>query len=221
MLDAYPQADDWKAVRFSIELHFGFGLDGKMRLIPRPGERVCEACSTKPEADWPRDLRKAHAWVAVGYGFKSEAVFYEDSTSPNCTGVMTMQEYKDHILEKTVKPWLASTGPQSFILEEDCEAFAHGAASKINLVQQWKDEHGLRYYYNCGDSPDLNPLDCLWPENKQWAMEAPKDWEDETLQKMVRDAWTTFDMERFNVWVNFMPERLRAVIDTDGALVAW
>lgn len=221
MLEAYPHPQDWRAIRFSIELHFGFGLDGKMRLIPRPGERFCETCATTPEAEWPRDLRKAHAWVAIGYGFKSEAVFYEDSTSPNCTGVMTMQEYKDHILEKTVKPWLTTTGPQSFILEEDCEAFAHGAASKVNLVQQWKDEHGLRYYYNCGDSPDLNPLDSLWPQRKQWNLDAPKDWEDETLQKMVREVWTGFDIERVNMWVDFMPQRLQQVIDSDGALVPW
>lgn len=221
MLEAYPQPLDWRQIRFSLELHFGFGLDGKMRLIPRPGEKFCSECSEKPEANWARDIRKVHAWVAVGYGFKSEPLFYEDSTSPNCTGTMTLNDYRDRVLAKSVKPWLVSRGAQTFILEEDTETFAHGAMSKVNIVQQWKDEHGLRYYFNCGDCPDLSPLETLWPQYKQWTLEAPKGWDDDALKGMVKEAWRGFDIERTNMWVDFMPQRLRQVIESDGGLVAW
>ena len=222
MLEAYPQPQDWHFVRFSAELHFGFGLDGKMRLLPRPGERPCLTCIHKPEATWARDVKKVHAWASVGYGFKSELVFYDDSTNPNHMGSLTMPEYCDRILEKAVKPWIQALGPQGFTLEEDTEQFAHGSGSKVNLSQQWKDANGLRYYFNCGDSPDLGPLDSLWPERKEWTTEQLKDWEDETLRQKVREAWAAHvDQERINMWVNMMPQRLREVWQTEGGMVPW
>lgn len=236
MMELYPQALSWRFVRFSGELHFGFGLDGKMRLIPRPGERTCESCEQQQQQDgpdggssgggggqqWQRDIRKLHAWAAIGYGFKSDLVFYEESTNPNCPGILTMNDYRTQVLEKTVKSWLQATGSQSFILEEDIEGFAHGGASKVNPVQQWKQGHALRSHFNCGDSPDLSPLDVIWPPNKQWTMEPLKDWEDDTLKEAAREAWRTMvNQDRVNMWVDFMPQRLRAVIESEGRLVAW
>lgn len=221
MLEAYPQPHDWRFIRFSGELHFGFGLDGKMRLIPRPGERLCPSCVQQPDAAWTRDVKKVHCWAAIGYGFKSELVFYDESTSPNSTGVMSMAEYCDRVLEKAVKPWIQSLGPMAFVLEEDIELFAHGSGSKVNLAQQWKEVNGLRYYFNCGDSPDLGPLDSLWPPKKEWKTEPLKDWDDETLRQKVREAWAELDQERVNMWVEFMPQRLRQVGESEGRMVSW
>ena len=273
MLEAYPEPHNWRFVRFSGELHFGFGLDGKVRLMPKPGEKFCESCrqqqeqsqpQQKPDAEaalpadeeqspatgggsggWQRDVKRLHAWAAIGYGFKSELIFYDDSTSPNNTGVMAMQDYRDKILEPVIKPWLDPNmtttttnpdgttvvlGPQPFVLEEDVEAFAHGGASKVNMVQQWKEAHGLRCYFNCLDSPDLSPLDSLWPPGKQWTIvgngedntpQALPDWEPETLKQAARDAWQLVDQERVNVWVEFMPERLRQVASSEGRMVPW
>ena len=334
MLEAYPQPHNWRFVRFSCELHFGFGLDGKVRLIPKTGEKFCENCqphqgqsaapqqqeqqlqlddslqgptlddtigdtteaataqssaaaaSASTTGGWQRDVKRVHAWAAIGFGFKSELVFYDESTSPNNNGVMSMQDYCDKILEPVVKTWLqpqgqagagavsngsgsgnngatvqmtTATNPdgttvlipaavpvmvggaQSFVLEEDVEAFAHGGLSKVNMVQGWKDANGLRYYFGCLDSPDLSPTDSLWPAGKQWnvtdipgttaaAMDdteggqpkaALKDWEPETLQQAAREAWEAVDQERVNVWVDFMPQRLRQVVATEGRMVPW
>lgn len=221
MLEAYPQPTTWRFIRFSSELHFGFGLEGKIRLISKPGEKYCETCKDQPAAAWTRDVKKLHAWAAVGHGFKSELVFYDESTSPNNTGLMSMEAYRDSILAGPVKGWLSGGGAQSFILEEDIEAFAHGGASKVNIAQQWKEANGLRCYFNCLDSPDLSPLDSLWPAHKQWSVEPLKDWEPETLRQAVRDVWDALEQERINMWVDFMPQRLRQVVDSEGRMVPW
>ncbi|KKO97300.1 hypothetical protein THAR02_10594 [Trichoderma harzianum] len=220
-LRTYPVKEDWRRVRFSGELHFGFGLDGRMRLTPRSGEKLCSGCEQEPGNVWPRDVRRLHAWAAVGYGFKSELVFYDSSTSPKGNGAMSMADYCDKVLDKVVKPWLTASGPQSFVLEEDADVFAHGSASKINLAQQWKDTHGLRCSFSCGESPDLSPLDSLWPPNKQWTSELLKDWEDETLKQAAREAWAGLSQERVNMWVDAMPQRLQMVVELDGRMVSW
>ncbi|KJZ80094.1 hypothetical protein HIM_00808 [Hirsutella minnesotensis 3608] len=140
MLDAYPDPRDWRRVRFSVELHFGFGLDGKVRLLPRPGERFCPQCADEPEANWPRDVRRLHAWAAAGHGFKSGLVFYEESTNPNCTGSMSQADYHDKILEKAVKPWLVSqpdadtvngVAPDAHMATEALAAAAGGTSTPV------------------------------------------------------------------------------------------
>lgn len=244
MLETYPSTEDWRRVRFSIELHFGFGLDGRVRLLPRPGERLqCPSCNTgddasgsRPDAGWSRDIRKVHAWAAAGYGFKSGLVFYEDSTSPNCGGTPSMADYQYKILDKEVRSWLSAD--PTFVLYEDVEAFAHGGLSKQNAVQAWKESVGLRHVFSCGDAPDLNPLETLWPPAKQWQFGEGKgesgaagggeedgsknrDWEDETLRGMARRAWEGMEQERVNIWVDFMVQRLRQVVESEGRLVPW
>ena len=231
MLEAFPDPPSWRSVRFSGELHFGFGLDGTMRLLPRAGEKFCEPCSQTTAANWPRDLKRVHAWAAVGYGFKSELVFYEESTSPNCPGTLTMTTYCDRVLSGVVAKWMSPAGgggggSHAFVLEEDVDGFAHGGASKVNDAQTWKDASGLRCHFSCGDSPDLSPLDSLWPPGKQWKAPAmppaPADWEDASLRQAARDAWEgMLDQGRVNIWVDFMPQRLRQVLDTEGRMVPW
>lgn len=243
MLEVFADNEEsWKSVRFGCELHFGFGLDGAMRVVPRPGERYCPCCEEPsfvqidasqegPVAEmgsgkWSRDVKRINAWAAVGYNFKSELVFYEGSTSPNTPGAISMSDYREKVLERAVKPWLnpSQGGPQSFILEEDTDSWAHGSSSKVNLAQQWKEVAGLRSHFNCGESPDLNPMDSLWPPGKRWKMPCPlKDWEEKTMREAAREAWRSMvvEQERVNVWVAFMSARLRAVVDSDGKMVPW
>lgn len=278
MLEAYPSTSDWRRVRFSVELHFGFGLGGKVRLLPRPGERLqcpmCEGSSaagvtrtasanaqaaamTGEMGEWgwedgraeaavaaareaknrPRDVKKVHAWAAAGYGFKSGLIFYDDTTNPNWSGTPTMADYHEKILEKEVKSWLAAerAGGPEFMLYEDVEAFAHGGLSKQNMVQSWKDSVGLRHIFSCGDSPDLSPVEALWPKRKQWQFgdddrgtssdadktTKTKEWDDERLKAISRLAWEGVDQESVNIWVDYMVQRLRQVVESEGRLVLW
>jgi hypothetical protein len=222
MLETFAQPQDWHAVRFSGELHFGFGLDGKVRLLPKLGEKYCQGCTDQPVATaWARDIKRVHAWAAIGYDFKSELLFYDESTSPNNSGVISMQDYCDKVLDGVVKTWILAEGAQPFVLEEDIESFSHGAASNVNPAQQWKEENGLRCHFNCLDSPDLNPLDSLWPPHKQWATQPLENWDTEGLKQAVRDAWANIEQPKVNAWVDSMPQRLRQVVENEGKMFPW
>lgn len=37
MLNRYPQPEDWYRVRFSDEVHFGYGPEGQLRITRKPG----------------------------------------------------------------------------------------------------------------------------------------------------------------------------------------
>ncbi|MCJ1425994.1 hypothetical protein MMC29_003896 [Sticta canariensis] len=77
---------------------------------------------------------------------------------------MTHKCYLEHILEHAVKLWLQAAKRgliDPFVLEENGDS-GHGGGSKRNPVRIWKEENGLKSYFNCPSSPDLNPIENCW-----------------------------------------------------------
>ncbi|KAH7394815.1 hypothetical protein BKA66DRAFT_567205 [Pyrenochaeta sp. MPI-SDFR-AT-0127] len=154
MLQRYPDAEDWHRVRFSDEVHWAIGPQGSIYITRQPGERYCSNCIQQRDErdDHEHNLKRVHAWAAIGYNFKSALTFYEILSNTN--GKMTQRAYIDQILEPVVKPWLERG--DNFVLEEDGDS-GHGP-SKNNIARQWKDLHRLKSYFNCHPSPDLAPI---------------------------------------------------------------
>ena len=213
MLERYPEPKDWYHVRFSDEIHFGFGPQGKIRIIRRPGERFCPDCLQERRPPAEKDLKRLHAWAAVGYNFKSELVFYD--VPGNSNGKMSLQIYKDEILEKVVKSWLKKDGSESFVLEEDGDS-GHGTG-KRNVVRDWKVAHHLNSYFNCSQSPDFAPIENAWSAPKQWIAQF-ESWDTDLLKSLATEGWERLSQERINSWVDEMPQRLRDCIDSGGKL---
>ena len=44
MLFKYPEPEQWDRVRFSDEVHFGYGPEGQLRIIRQPGTRYRQDC---------------------------------------------------------------------------------------------------------------------------------------------------------------------------------
>lgn len=76
-------------VRFSDEVHWALGPTGKLYVTRKPGEHYCADCIQHQEvrANEEKDLKKIHAWAAVGWEFKLPLTFYEISSNSN--GKMT------------------------------------------------------------------------------------------------------------------------------------
>jgi hypothetical protein len=77
MLKEYPNAHHWRHVRFSDEIHWSVGPEGKVRIIRKPGERYCSDCiqHTLSRED-EKVIERQHSWAAVGYNFKSNLSFH-------------------------------------------------------------------------------------------------------------------------------------------------
>jgi hypothetical protein len=116
MKTRFPTPNSWKLVRFSDEVHFTLGPQGRMYIIRKPGERYCADCIQHQNEPTPeeKDMNKIHAWAAVQHDFKSPLVFYNIKSNTN--GKMTQRAYIDQILEPYVWPWLRG---KLFILEEN------------------------------------------------------------------------------------------------------
>lgn len=83
----------------------------------------------------------------------------------------------NQILKVEVKKWLERC--DDFVLEEDGDS-GHGGGCggwdpekedapqgrKENILQIWKREHRLEFYFNCHDSPDFAPIENCWQAPK-------------------------------------------------------
>jgi hypothetical protein len=136
MKENYFTEKDWHSVRFSDEVHFNYGPQGKIRIIRKSGQRYCQDCLQETDESTEKHLKKKHAWGAVGHNFKSDIALYE--VSGNTNGKMSQRVYIDQILNLIVKPWLDRD--DDFCLEEDGDS-GHGT-SKSNIVRTWKQETG-------------------------------------------------------------------------------
>lgn len=220
---------NWRRVRFSGELHFGFGADGRVRIVPRQGERLCGGCAVNVDVNMHdgsmeggadtgnggggvKDVRVISAWCALGSGFKSDLVFYKEP--------LDLKTYRDKILDGVVKGW--TQRGDGFLLVEDVDVFAHGSGSKSNIVQSWKEKHPeVQCRFGCSESPDLSPLDSVWENGKEWQREDTGDWSEEALKKAAVQAWDALAQERVDLWVAFMPSRLKQVVESEGGMVHW
>jgi transposase len=137
MLEERPSKEDYRDIRYSDEVHVGYGPRGKLHIYRKPGQRQYPNCIQRANPSKEKDLKRLHAWGVAGWEFRSPLVFYDIPLNDN--GKMTQQFYRDHILEQIIKPWLQSS--QSFWLEEDGDS-GHGPG-KNNIVRKWKEEHHL------------------------------------------------------------------------------
>jgi hypothetical protein len=214
MYSRYPHKTDWYHVRFSDEVHIGLGPQGHLRIIRKPGERYCTDCIQHANEPNEQDKKKLHAWAAIGYCFKSPLIFYNIESNTN--GKMTQKAYIDQILNPIVKPWIQHH--KSFVLEEDRDS-RHGT-SDHNIVRDWKRQNNLTSYFNCSSSPDLAPIENAWAPMKQYVRKYSH-WDIETTEILTQEGWDSVQQRYINKQVLSMPQRLRDVIEADGAMTGW
>lgn len=212
MLAKYPLPEDWRKVRFSDEVHFGYGPEAVPRVLRRPWEKDCPDCVTERREPSVKQMKKVHAWGAIGYDFKSELIFYDNPSNGN--GKMSQDLYLTIILKAVVLPWIEAG--ENFVLEEDGDS-GHGPG-KDNPVGAWKNMVGLKHYFNCALSPDLSPIENGWLPVKLRVREVSH-WDAEFTKELALEGWEGIKQETINKWVDSIPDRLRRVIYDHGKLV--
>jgi hypothetical protein len=215
-LERHPKPEDWHNVRFSDEVHWGFGPQGSIYITRKPGERYCGDCIQQRDERTSEEklIKRLHAWAAVGWDFKSSLTFYDISSNTN--GKMTQKDYISQILEPVVKPWLDAG--HAFILEEDGDS-GHGP-SKNNIARTWKQVHNLKHYFNCHSSPDLAPIENYWQPPKQYVRKFPH-WNEQDTRELALEGWDKISQSFINKMVERMPQRLQDCIDMEGQMTGW
>ena len=226
MLQRYPEPEDWHHVRWTDEVYFGWGPQGKIHVIRHrgrdwQGHPDCVHRKETKDRNNDDDNKRIHFWAAVGYNFKSPLIRYEVPTNNN--GKMSHRVYIDSILEPIVSQWCKEDG--QWAMEEDGDP-GHGKGLKSNPVSQWKEAHDIsnnpssrfRSFFNCPQSPDFAPIEDTWSYPKGFVRRRPH-WTDPLVEELAREAWDQIPQDWINELVDTMPQRLRDCISSGGQMV--
>lgn len=82
-------------------------------------------------------------------------------------------------------------------------------------MREWKEKHGLRYFFNCLRSPDLAPIENAWGHVEKVIKQQPH-WDEDSLRELAEEGWARLSQETINHWVRGMPTRLQHVVELGG-----
>lgn len=228
MLQRYPNKEDWYHIRWSDETHFGWGPEGPKTILRKRGHGTrykptfIQRLEANDDTQEEKIAKRVHFWGAIGYNFKSNLIEYKIPLNNN--GKMTMEAYKNQILDVEVLNWCKEE--TRWVLEEDGDS-GHGNQSKDNLIIQWKKEHKLQkgsktknsWFANCPYSPDLALIEEAWSYPKNWVKKRPH-WDDELVRELVYEGWKELPQKWINEMVDGYPQLLQDCIDANGQMVA-
>jgi hypothetical protein len=213
MLARYPKKEDWRHVRFSGEVHFGWSPEGLKDIQRRKGTRP-----TKEDA-----AKRLHYWTSCGYEFKEDLVAYE--TISNTNTKMSQETYIARVLQPYVcDKWSRNEPYTRWCLEEDGDSgYGTGNNSTAWQFKQFlglSEEPGALHsvYQNCGSSPDFSIIQDSWSYPKSFVKKSPH-WDATVVDELAKEGWRKIPQGWINRLVDGMPQRLQDCIDSGGQMV--
>jgi hypothetical protein len=126
-------------------------------------------------------------------------------------GPSTFQHYINDVLSGPVREWIDCG--EDFVLEEDKDS-GHGTGAR-GPVQSYKQQIGLKCFFNAPGSPDLAPIENIWRCEKQ-GIKSIDHFDDETLVEAIKRAWKDIKQETIDRYVDSMIDRMKSLAKCDG-----
>jgi transposase len=191
----------WRRVMWSDESTFyQFQQNNRCRVWREPQEEFDVSCLSATVKHSPSRM----FWGCFCYEGLGPLVALRGSV----TGEMHAQTLRRHAFPTMRKFFPRGNG----VFQED-NARPH--TSKIASAA--REESGLKFLPWPAQSPDLNPIENLWNDVKNKVYGGGKKPKNiKGLEKIVRTAWKMIPLERIQVLVDSMPQRIQACIAAKG-----
>ena len=112
---------------------------------------------------------------------------------------------------------------KKFILEEDNDS-GHGTSQKRRAdgswacsVRRFKEENGIKHYFNAPSSPDLAPIENVWRIEKQ-RLKSNDYWNPEYMRERIQEEWKGIPQAKINKYIHSIPARLKSVDQRQGRM---
>jgi len=98
--------------------------------------------------------------------------------------------------------------------------YSDSNSGKRNIVKVWKEEHGLKHFFNTPGSPDLSPIENCWRAVKQYIRANFRLGSD--LKALIIEAWKkVVTIPMINKLVDSMVVRMADVLAGGGQMTGW
>ena len=203
----YWTEEQWQQIVWSDETWVTAGKHRRVLVTRKVDEELLPDCVIER-------VQRKRGWMFWGcfhYNKKGPSLFWEKEW-----GTINKESYTQRIVP-LVDGWLRLY-PGLLFMQDN--APAHSAA----LTREELRERGIPVIFWPAFSPDLNPVETLWNEMKDWlAREHPSEQQVscDILRERVHAAWNAITTELLSHLVGTMQQRCQDVIDAEGRHTKW
>ncbi|OAL38310.1 hypothetical protein AYO20_02369 [Fonsecaea nubica] len=149
-------------------------------------------------------------WGSFNANIKGPSLFWEKEW-----GSITSETYCERIVP-LIQGWIR-LNPGLLYMQDN--APAHAARLTIDELQ----ERGINCIFWPAFSPDLNPIETVWNEMKDWLAQhypqPPTSYDQ--LRQRVNEAWNAIGQDLLQQLVDEIPQRCQDVINANGMHTKW
>lgn len=121
---------------------------------------------------------------------------------------MNSHFYQQRILQETLVPFINDFHPDSHRLMQD-----NDPKHTSNSTKAYMEQHHINWWPTPPESPDLNPIEKVWKELKDYAEVART--RDE-LEERILTFWGSLTVEKCERYINHLPKVLPKVVENQG-----
>ena len=155
----------------------------------------------------PKHPTKVHVWAGISKKGKTPIVIFE--------GLMDATFYIT-VLRNGLLPFIQSTCPDShrFMQDNDPKHTSKKAA-------EFFASEGVNWWKTPPESPDLNPIENLWHELKEYIRREIKPSNKSELVSGIKLFWNTVDTHKCCKYINHLRKVVPRVIELEGAATGY
>ena len=151
---------------------------------------------------------KVHVWAGISRKGRTGICIFE--------GIMDRFLFT-FILDQTLIPFIRvnfPTTPHRFMQDNDPKHTSFFARSSIT-------NNGINWWKTPAESPDLNPIENLWHELKEFIRREVKPKTKQELIDGIVKFWETVTVEKCNKYINHLKKVVPRVIKLEGAATGY
>lgn len=152
----------------------------------------------------PKHPVKVHVWAGISKKGATGVCIFE--------GRMDARLYCD-ILQQTLLPFLeekfSPPATHRFIQDNDPKHVSR-------MAQAFYLEKGINWFKTPPESPDINPIENVWHELKEFIRREVKPTTKDQLVEGIRQFWSTIDMAKCCRYIRHLQKVLPKVVDVQG-----
>lgn len=118
------------------------------------------------------------------------------------------------VLESGCLPFIVKYPDIKFIQDNDPKHTSR-------LAGKWIEDHCINWWKTPAESPDLNPIENLWHELKEFIRREVKPKTKNELIIGIKTFWNTVDVSKCRKYINHLRKVIPRVIEIDGSATGY
>ena len=117
------------------------------------------------------------------------------------------------ILEQTLVPFVHKILPMSHRFNDPKHT--------SNYAKDWMESNKINWWKTPAESPDMNPIENLWHEMKEFVRREVKPTTKDELVDGLNNFWRTVDATKCNKYINHFKKVMPKVVELNGSATGY